>query len=173
MSAAQWIDAQNFAATNTDSFRPDPCDFWRDLSLPLPLPEAQVIALCKIATRMSETCFESPSGMIAVFTGSDAAGKLMAAEALAYETQRTLCRVDRTEISEVDGQFTRIVDGACAENAILMLDNAESLSDTLLQSLKTYPGLSILIVDSVEDASAELCEAHPCIVDFPFPSDSE
>ena len=173
MSAAQWIDAQTFAAANTESFRPDPCDFWRDLSLPLPLPEAQVIALCKIATRMSEAFFDSPSGMIAVFTGSDAAGKLMAAEALAYETQRTLYRVDTTEISEVDGQFTRILNTARSENAILMLDNAGSLSDTLLQSLKGYPGLSILTVDSVKNEAAEFSAPHRYVVDFPFPSDSE
>ena len=173
MSAAQWIDTQTFATANTDSFRPDPCDFWRDLSLPLPLPEAQVIALCKIATRMSETCFDIPSGMIAIFTGSDAAGKLMAAEAIAYETQRTLYRVDGSEISEVDGQFTRTLNRARAEDAILMLDNVESMSEPLLRSLKAYPGLSILTVDSVEDASAELCKVAPYVVDFPFPSDNE
>ena len=173
MSAAQWIDSQNFATANTDSFRPDPCDFWRDLSLPLPLPETQVIALCRIATRMSEAYFDSPSGVIAVFTGSDAAGKLMAAEALAYETQRTLYRVDGSEISEVNGQFMRILNTARAENAILMFDNVGSFSDPLLQSLKAYPGLSILTVDSAEGTEAEFSAAHHYVVDFPFPLDSE
>ena len=173
MSAAQWIDAQNFGAPNTDSFRPDPCDFWRDLSLPLPLPEAQVIALCKIATRMRETCLDAPIAIIAVFTGSDAAGKLMAAEALGYETQRTLYRVDTSEINGLDGQLARVLNAARAENAILMFDNAESLPGSLLQSLKAYPGLSILTVDSTEDATAEISAPHHYVVDFPFPSDGE
>lgn len=173
MSAAQWIDVQNFAAPNTDSFRPDPCDFWRDLSLPLPLPEAQVAALCKIATRMRESCFNAPSGMIVVFTGSDAAGKLMAAEALGYETQRTLCRVDVSEISGLDGQLARILNTARSDSAILMFDNAESLPAAALKTLKTYPGLYILNVDSAEDALAKLSEPQHYLVDFPFPSDSE
>lgn len=69
-----------------------------DFSLPLPLPEEQVIALRKIADRMSMTRSSVRPGLIAVFTGCDAAGKLMAAEALAYELQRTLRRVDRSEI---------------------------------------------------------------------------
>ncbi len=141
--------------------------------MPLPLPETQVIALCKIATRMSETCFDTPSGMIAVFTGSDAAGKLMAAEALGYETQRTLCRVDASEIGGIDGQLERILNTARSENAILIFDNAESLPGTLLQLLKNYPGLSILTVDSAEDAPAELSKPQHYVVDFPFPSDSE
>jgi len=165
MSAAQWIAAQYFAMPNTD-----PCGFWKDLSLPLPLPEAQVLALCKIVMRITDPS-SGTSSMIAIFTGSDAAGKLMAAEALAYETQRPLYRVDKSEISESSNQFARILKTARSEKAILMFDSADDFSDAMLQTLQKQPGLSILMMDSPENAAR--CTPQPYLVDFPFPSDNE
>ena len=166
MSAAQWIAAQNFGISNTD-----PCGIWKDLSLPLPLPEAQVLALCKIAMRITDPSFGTTSGMIAIFTGSDAAGKLMAAEALAYETQLPLQHVDKSEISGFDNQFARILKTARSENAILMFDGADDFPGAVLQTLQNHPGLSILMMDSAVNAAR--CTPQPYIVDFPFPSDNE
>jgi SpoVK/Ycf46/Vps4 family AAA+-type ATPase len=158
LSASQWIE---------DNF-----------SLHLPLPEEQVIALRKIADRMSKTCASVWPGMIAVFAGCDAAGKLMAAEALAYELQRPLHRVDRSEIDrfsygEPDKHFARILRAARAENAILILENVDDLPNALFQTLEDHPGLSILITDSDQETSAALRKSTHYIVDFPFPFDNE
>jgi hypothetical protein len=175
MSASRWIETTCLLA-EPHNFRPQPRDggFWRDLSLPLALPEAQVAALRNMAGRMDHACSDTRSGMIAIFTGRDAAGKLMAAEALAYEMQRPLHRVDSSEMSGApDKHFARVLHAACSENAILMLDNAGSLPNRLLQSLKSYSGLSILTADSAQETSAALRESAHYIVDFPFPFDNE
>jgi hypothetical protein len=164
---AQRIDAYNFAVPNTE-----PCGFWQDLSLPLPLPEEQVLALCKIAMRITNSPFAT-SGVIAIFTGSDAAGKLMAADALAYETQHPLYRVDKSEISESSAQLLRILNTGRSKNAILMFDNADDFPKAILQTLQEQPGVFILTMDSTENALATLCTSQLHIVDFPFPSDNE
>jgi SpoVK/Ycf46/Vps4 family AAA+-type ATPase len=158
MSASQWIED--------------------DFSLPLPLPEEQVTALRKIADRMNKTCASVRPGMIAVFAGCDAAGKLMAAEALAYELQRPLHRVDRSEIDgfsygEPGKDFARILSAVRAENAILILENVDDLPNALFQTLEDHPGLSILITDSNQETSIALRNSTHYIVDFPFPFDNE
>jgi hypothetical protein len=175
MSASWWIETTQLLAESYN-FRPQPKhgDFWQDLSLPLPLPEAQVAALRDIAGWMNDACSEARSGMIAIFTGRDAAGKLMAAEALAYEMQRPLHRIDSSDMSGApDKHFARILRAACSENAILMIGNAGSLPHRLLQALESYSGLSILTADSIQETSAALRASAHCIVDFPFPFDNE
>jgi hypothetical protein len=173
MSTSQWTDERHFLAEPTNVFPGPRCgNFWNDLSLPLSLPEAQVVALRNITARVSDTSISS--GTIAVFTGCDAAGKLMAAEALAYEMQRPLHRVDPTEIDGLSSQererhFARILNAARAENAILMLDNVAGLPNALLQKLEGYSGLSILAMDSAQETWTALDQLTHSIVDFPFP----
>lgn len=151
MSTAQWIEpAHNF-------------------SLPLPLPEAQVNALHMIVERMNDDC----AGMIAVFAGCDAVGKLMAAEALAYEMQRTLHPIDKSEFDLAEGaHLARILEAAKSEEAILMLNDADGLPVSLLRKLEVYPGLSILAVDSAQESSTALGKSVH-YVDFPFPFEGE
>jgi hypothetical protein len=177
MSAALWIEAGRFFVDPCpDQIRPEPksCDVWSELSLPLPLPEAQVAKLRRIAKRMNDPCTGVPSGVIAVFTGSDAAGKLMAAEALAYEMQRVLYRVDLNEVGLAEEpHFARILNTAKAQDAILMLGNADGLPISMIQFLKGYPGLSILTTDSPREISTMLYKAAHCVVDFPFPAEYE
>ncbi len=176
MSAAQWITGQ---------FDPDPCPDQlkpeaeagygcRELSLPVPLPELQVAALLRIADWINRKCSGAGSGVIAIFTGRDAAGKLMAAEALAYEIQRTIYPVRMSEIGFAgEPHFARILDAASTEEAILMIDNANGLPLRLIQRLESYPGLSILIADSLGEVPTRVCLSAHSIVDFPFPADSE
>ena len=177
MSAAQWIEAgQFFVDPCADQFRSgtESRDVWQDLSLPLPLPESQVAALRRIAKRMNAICPGLTSGVIAVFTGCDAAGKLMAAEALAYEIQRTLYRVDAGEFGPPETtHFALLLSEAKAENAILMIDNACGLPIALIESLRGYSGLSILITDSAQEISTNLRQSAHYLVDFPFPADNE
>jgi hypothetical protein len=150
---------------------------WQDLTLPVSLPETQVTALHSIAKCMSNGRGISPWGMLVVFTGCDAAGKLMAAEALAYELQRPLHRVDGNEMltlsdREAQKQLARTIKAAGEERAILMIDTTAGLPNALLHTLRSYPGLSILTMDSARNASARLVLAHYA-VDFPFPFDNE
>ena len=181
MSASQWIQTTcPFAEPKPACIRHESecCGSWRDLSLPLPLPEAQVAVLRRIAGRISDQCPIASPTMIAVFTGRDAVGKLMAAEALAYEMERTLHRVHASEIGGLSTQeakrhFTRILHAATAENAILMLDNAEGLPSSLLHMLADYPSPSILATDSGQELSQPLRKAAHYVVDFPFPLDNE
>ncbi|QNI34185.1 AAA family ATPase [Alloacidobacterium dinghuense] len=181
MSALPCIKASYFYA------EPDPArlraeqqcrDSWRDLSLPLPLPEAQVIALCKIATHLNFKGANASSCLIAIFTGQDAAGKLMAAEALAYEVQRTLYRIDLSEIGEFlaeDGKrrLTQMVAAARTENAILIIDNADDLPGPLLKLLAAYSGLSILMTDASHERSSPMYRSAHYVVDFPFQTETE
>ena len=179
MSAWWWIDSScPFAGQAPDCSRPEPSRSWRGLSLPLPLPEAQVAALCRIASCMSDRCSSISPAIIAVFTGRDAAGKLMAAEAITYETQRALYRADASEVtglSDLDAKahFARILNAASAENAILMLDNAESLPNSLLHALADYPNPSLLTADSAQELSKSLRKVAHYVIDFPFPADNE
>jgi hypothetical protein len=179
MSASQWAE-ETHILMELDNVSPGPrsCNFWSDLSLPLPLPEAQVVALRNIACRMSNGCQDIPPGIIAVFTGCDAAGKLMAAEALAYEMQRPLYRVNMSEMDglssgEREKHFARVLHAARAESAILMLDNTDGLPNPFLETLKGYPGLSILTMDSIQERLTALHKSIHYIVDFPFPFDNE
>ena len=181
MCGTQWIEATYpFAGANTENFRPEPepCDWWPELSLPLPLPEPQVTALRYIAGRMNKICSDAAPATIAVFTGCDAAGKLMAAEALAYELQRPLYRVDRSEIIgywnvDTEKYFALTLNAARAEDSILMLDNADGLPAALFKTLESYPGLSILTMDSAREAATALRKPAYYVVDFPFPYDTE
>lgn len=177
MSTSQWTDERHFLMERANTFPGPRCgNFWSDLSLPVMLPEAQVVALRNIVCRMSDADMSAVT--IAVFTGRDAAGKLMAAEALAYEMQRPLHRVDPNEIDglsprERKTHFARILNAGKSENAILMLDRADDLPNALLQNLEEYPGLSILATDSAQEAWTVLDELTHSIVDFPFPFDNE
>jgi hypothetical protein len=177
MSAAQWIEAGRFFVDRCpDQIRSktEPCDGWTELSLPLPLPESQVAKLRRMAGQMNDNCADMPSGVIAVFTGSDAAGKLMAAEALAYEMQRVLYRVDVNEVELAEEpHFARILNTAKAQDAILMLGNADGLPISMIQFLKGYSGLSILTTDSPREISTMLYKAAHYVVDFPFPAEYE
>jgi hypothetical protein len=172
MSALRWIEVTDFFTEHEPGqawLQPGCCDLWRDLSLPLPLPDVQVCALRKIADQICN----ADSGVIAVFTGRDAAGKLMAAEALSYELERSLHRIDTSEISnlsavEIENYFVRILHDARDENAILMFDNADRLLNSRLGTLESYRGLVILTTDSV----LEMPAAHHT-VDSPFPADTE
>lgn len=180
MSASQWIETTcPCAGREPDCIRGvEPSRSWQGLSLPLPLPEAQVAALCMIASCMSDKCSGVFPAIIAIFTGRDAAGKLMAAEALAYETQRVLYRADASELSELptrdaEEHFTRTLNEAHAGDAILMLDNAESLPNSLLHALADYPGPRILTADSAQELSKSLRRVSHYLIDFPFPTDNE
>lgn len=181
MCGTQWIEAtQPFTEPNPCRFRPESecCDFWRDLSLPLLLPEAQVCALHKITGQMNATGSEIHSGMFAVFTGCDAAGKLMAAEALAYETEHPLQRIDAGEISslstaEGERYFVLVLNAARNNNAILMLDNADRLPHALIKTLEDHRGLSILAADAPQDLFETFRGKKHYVVDFPFPFENE
>jgi len=181
MCGTQWIEATYaFAETNNRNFQPErvPCYWWPDLSLPLSLPETQVTALRYIAGRTSKLSSGTASSTIAVFTGRDAAGKLMAAEALAYEMQRPLWRVDTREIgdfsiADFENYLVHTLNAASAENAILMVDNADGLSNALFRRIEGYRGLCILAIDATQEAAANLRNPTYFVVDFPFPYDNE
>ncbi len=179
MSASPWIGLKkDCPESDAASFGPESQRYgsWQDLSLPLSLPERQVAALHDISDRMTGRCSEKAA--IAIFTGCDAAGKLMAAEALAYEIQRPLFRVERSEfiglsLQQTIEQLARTLDRAHAEKAILMFDLSGDLPDAFLRALQSYPGLSILAMESTQSASMVLRRSIHFIVDFPFPFDNE
>jgi hypothetical protein len=177
MSAVPWIeDKHSFATPDPDGKKSEPQagEVWRELSLPLSLPQSQVAALCRIAGRISPEDPRAAASVVTVFTGPDAAGKLMAAEALAYELQRPLHRADAGEPGLAEKpHFSRTLEAAETENAILLLENADHAPGCLIQKLKSYPGLSILISDSGQTVPTRLRAVAHSVVDFPFPSENE
>lgn len=174
-----------------------PAAAWDDLVL----PDAQLQQLREIAARASFAADGShvqrrrllrTGGTLALFTGAPGTGKSLAAAVLAAALQRPLHRVDLAKvvsryIGETGKNLDRILDAARQHEAVLLLDEADSLFarrggvedahdryanpevSYLLQRLEDHPGLAIVVTRSRSTLDDAFLRRLTAIVDFPRP----
>ena len=174
----------------------EPQSTWTDIAL----PERQLRALRELAVfaarfwQVSEDrqpeVTNTPSQTVALFSGADRAGKIVAAEVLARELHLELYRIDLTRvvstyIRETEKNLSHIFTEASASNAILFFDEADALfgkrtevKDShdrsanieisyFLQRLEEYGRLVILAAESPHEWTPCLQQRIGSVVDFP------
>jgi len=122
---------------------------------------------------------ESSEGTLALFSGPSGTGKTMAAEIMARELGFPIYPVHLTQvvskyIGETEKNLTRVLKTAQAKKAVLLFDEADALfgkrsevKDShdryadievsyLLEKLKSYPGLVILVSNQKVDLDPQL-----------------
>jgi AAA+ superfamily predicted ATPase len=135
-------------------------------------------------------------GISVVFAGPSGTGKTMAAQVLARELGRELCRVDLAEvmnkyIGETEKRLKRVFD-ACERSAVvLFFDEADALFgqrtqakdshdryaniqiDYLLQRMEEFDGIAILATNRKNDLDSAFLRRLRFIVDFQPPGPQE
>ncbi|MEH1969377.1 ATP-binding protein [Nostoc sp.] len=172
-----------------------------DIVLP-PDPQTQLREICNqtkyrhIVHR--EWGFDSKlslgKGLNVLFHGSPGTGKTMAAEAIAYELQLDLYKIDLSQIvskyiGETEKNLNSIFAAADNANAILLFDEADALFGKrsevkdahdryanlevayLLQKMEEYEGMTILTTNLRQNLDQAFTRRLRFIVGFPFPSE--
>jgi SpoVK/Ycf46/Vps4 family AAA+-type ATPase len=135
-------------------------------------------------------------GIAAMFNGESGTGKTLAAGILAHEIGRPMYRVNLSQlvdkyVGETEKNIERIFQAAQAVQAILLFDEADALfsqrvqvgssmdrfanlqTNTLLQEIEAYDGISILTTNldrNIDPAFRRRIQFH---VEFPFPAADE
>jgi len=135
-------------------------------------------------------------GISVLFAGPSGTGKTMAAQVLARELQRELCRVDLAEvinkyIGETEKRLKRVFDACERSAAVLFFDEADALFgqrtqvkeahdryaniqiDYLLQRMEQFDGIAILATNRKNDLDFAFLRRLRFIVDFHPPGPQE
>jgi len=138
---------------------------------------------------------ESSQGTIALFSGPSGTGKTMAAEIMARELRFSMYRVNLSQvfskyIGETEKNLARVLKTAEAKKAVLLFDEADALfgkrsevKDShdryanievsyVLERLKAYPGLVILVSNQKVDLDPQLGCFLKYHLNFSSPSSS-
>ncbi len=135
-------------------------------------------------------------GISALFAGPSGTGKTMAAQVLARELGRELCRVDLAEvmnkyIGETEKRLKRVFDTCERSAVVLFFDEADALFgqrsqvkdahdryaniqiDYLLQRMEQFDGIAILATNRKNDVDTAFLRRLRFIVDFYPPGPQE
>jgi len=128
------------------------------------------------------------AGTMTVFTGRNAAGKALAAEALAHELQTDLYRIDLRAVAskwvgETEENLNRLLDNAERSIAVLLFDEADALfgkrtdvkdshdrfagSPALVERIEFYRPLVILNFRAKDSFEPAMLARVKFVVDFP------
>jgi hypothetical protein len=135
-------------------------------------------------------------GITALFAGPSGTGKTMAAQVLARELERELCRVDLAEvvnkyIGETEKRLKRVFEVCERAPVVLFFDEADALFgqrtqvkdaqdryaniqiDYLLQRMEQFDGVAILATNRKNDLDAAFVRRLRFIVEFQPPGPAE
>jgi SpoVK/Ycf46/Vps4 family AAA+-type ATPase len=189
-SRNEWIRRDGLAK------RIEPKSTWADIAV----PERQLQALRDLAAsavrpsrssggRQSDITTTAAHGLVALFSGVNNTGKIMAAEVLARELHLELHRIDLTRvvskyIGETEKNLSQIFAASAAGNAILFFDEADALfgkrtevKDShdryanieisyFLQRVEEYHGPVILAADGAHEWTPAVRERIGFFVEF-------
>jgi len=156
---------------------------WTDLVL----PPRELKTLRQIAA--DARARTATNGMVVLFAGASGTGKTLAAEVLASKLRRPLCRIDLSKVAskyigETEKNLDRIFDKAEADEAILLVDEADALfgkrsevKDShdryanievgyLLQRMESHRGIAILQTNHRSAINPALLRRSDYVVDF-------
>jgi len=166
--------------------RIEPKSTWADIAV----PEHQLQLLRTLAASAARPSHGSANhGIVALFSGVNSTGKIMAAEVLARELHLDLQRIDLTRvvskyIGETEKNLSQIFAASAAGNAILYFDEADALfgkrsevKDShdryanieigyFLQRLEEYHGPVILATDIPHEWTPAVRERIRFVVEF-------
>jgi len=167
------------------------------------IPEAELQVLHEIAAHAgrrqvgskksrSTGVMGQTSGVTALFAGPNGTAKTMAAEALAQQLERQLCRVDLSQvvnkyIGETEKNLDRVFHEAEASNATLFFDEGDALFGNrsavkdshdryanieinyLLQKMEAFRGVALLATNMADNIDPALRRRIAYVVQFPRP----
>jgi SpoVK/Ycf46/Vps4 family AAA+-type ATPase len=159
-------------------------------------PQLQTIQALASQLHQAPLDAASQTGAITLFTGTDSAAKLAAAQTLANNLHRNLYRIDlgaliSKYVGDTRSALAQLLHSPPANGAILFFDEADALfgkrtnvqdshdryanqstdapddSNNLLQLLRQYPGIVILALNSNEACNPALLAVTHATLKFP------
>ena len=139
--------------------------------------------------------FPQGRGLVALFAGPSGTGKTMAAQVIAAQLTRDLCRVNIAQlvskwVGETSKNIEQIMRVAGENDVVLLFDEADALfarrsteirdahdryanTDTafLLQAIESYPGIAILSTNLKSNIDSAFTRRLRYLVEFPKPDD--
>ncbi len=152
-------------------------------------PHLQAVQALATQLRQRPPLAVAQTGTITLFTGPDIAAKVAAAQELAGNLHRELCRVDLSTVAS--SALTQLLHATDPSGVILLFDEGDALfgkrsnvkdshdryanqstgtsddGSNLLQLLRQYPGIVILAVNSTDGCNPALLAQTHTTLKFP------
>lgn len=145
-----------------------------------------------VQQQLEQAGLRVPPGLLVLFTGASGTGKTMSAEILATLSRVDLYKIDMSMITskwvgETEKNLAKIFAEATDSNAILFIDEAESVLGTrkevkdardrwanqevnfLLQRIEEFSGVVIMATNLQQNIDPAFARRIHMVVDFPFP----